>query len=298
MTTTTRLCVASFASLLLVSSLSLPASAQAGPPPDPNAQTYPPQGQPYPQQGYPQQQQQQYPQQGYPPQYPPQPPPGQQQYPQQGYPPQYPPQGQPYPPPSYPPSYGYPAPPPPPQGHRGLLLSGYLGLHGFVGDSGRGLSPGLRLGGMLGFYASPIVSLNAELSIDVLNPNSDSFDPDSTGARVVFSFSPLIHVPAGNIELVIGPKLGFWASAITLSDAGSAFTGLDSISASGYLVGLNAGLFARVGRIGVGGLLSIEGGYPTNICETDNFGNQICGDPAGNQKDADKVISVTGAVLF
>src|SRR6185503_19886832 len=98
----------------------------AAPPsyPDPNQSQYPP----------PQQQQPGLPQ-PYPQQYQPQ----QQPYPQAGYP-------QPYPPPG-----PYQAPPPL-QGHHGLLLVGFLGMHTFQGDTGVGLSPGLRLGGLLGGF--------------------------------------------------------------------------------------------------------------------------------------------------
>ncbi|HET6149527.1 MAG TPA: hypothetical protein VFH68_18465 [Polyangia bacterium] len=309
MTTTHRLCTVGIASslslILLPGAIWAQGTAPAPPPayPDPNQTQYPPpqqqqqqpgQAQPYPQQYPPQSQP--YPQQGYPPQYPQ----AQQPYPQQqGYPQQYPPQPQPqpYPQPGYP-QPGYPQPypgpyqtPPPPQGHHGLLLAGFLGIHAFQGDTGEGLSPGLRLGGLLGFYASPVFSLNGELALDFLNYDNSALNSGATAARVVLAFSPLYHVPTGQVELVVGPKIGFWGTSISFdnSDASASF--------AGYLLGLNAGLFARVGNVSLGGLVSFEAGYPTRICSDDGTG-EICGDPIGAQKDADKVLAVTGAILF
>jgi len=302
MTTTIRMCAASFASLLAFSLMSSAASAQAapqGPSTYPNApqgqypQQPPGQQQPYPQQAYPQQyppQQQPYAQPGYPPQYPP--------AQQPGYPPQYPPQpppGQPYPQQGYPQQYPAPGgyPPPPPQGHHGLLLSGYIGIHSFRGQVGEPFDPGLRLGGLLGVYVNPVASLNGELTIDALNIKS-SFIGNASGARVALSFSPLFHLPAGNLELVLGPKFGVWATAIS-GDYG--FGGTSNVSANGYLLGLNAGLFARLGRMSIGGLASFEAGYVSRVCD-DFSGVQQCGDPIGSEGDADKILSLTGALLF
>jgi hypothetical protein len=308
MTTTLRLGAFSFASLLAASLISHAAWAQTAPPPDqyppqqaPGPQQgYPPQQQPYPQQGYPQQQP--YPQQGYPQQYPPG-----QPYPPQGYPQQYPqqpPPGQPYPqqpypqqgyPQSYPPPGGYPPPPPP--GHRGASLLLYLGPT-FPGDMhafpGAGLSPGFRLGGMLGFYLTPFLSLNGELGFDVLNFSDSSIDNNVTGIRLVAAFSPLFHAPSGNIEFVVGPKLGGWFTAISDNSGTS-----DGVTASGGLLGINAGLFVHLGggRMSLGGLATFETAWTSQICST-FAGAQSCGDAVGTERDADKVFSVTGALLF
>jgi hypothetical protein len=322
--TTNRFGLFCLASLLGTTLMSGVALAQNAPPPqgypDPNAQPqYPPQQQPpqqYPQQpGYPQQQPgyppqdyQQQPQQqqqpGYPPQqYPQQPGYPQQQpgYPQQqpGYPPQQYPQQPGYaPPPGYgtPPGYGPPAgysPPPtyapsPPAGHHGLLLMGYLGIHAFEGAAGDNYGPGLRVGGMLGFYLNPVVSVNGELSIDIMNLKTDTgfYTSDDSAARVVFSFSPLFHLPVNpQMEVVLGPKFGAWVDTFTFSDNSSA-------DISGYLLGLNAGVFVRTGRMSLGGLFSFDDGVPTQICDT----NGLCGTPA--DKTSEKVIAFNGAILF
>jgi hypothetical protein len=311
--TTNRFGLFCLASLLGTTLMSGVAFAQNAPPPqgypDPNAQPqYPPQQQQYPQQpGYPPQQpgyppqdyQQQQP--GYPPQqpgYPPQ---------QPGYPPQqqpgYPPQQPGYPPPAYAPPPGYgpppgyaPAPPPayaPPPGHHGLLGMAYIGINGFAGDTGQGIDPGLRLGGLLGVYVSPMFSLNGELSIDFLNLDSTIYPSNLTGVRASLSIAPLFHLAAGtgNMELVIGPKLGVWDEEF--SDDNSDATA----SISGYLIGLNAGAFARVGRSSLGGLFSFESATPTKQCQNDGFSGDMCisipGSPA-----AEKVFAFTLAALF
>lgn len=313
--TTNRFGLFCLASLLGTTLVSGVAFAQNAPPPqgypDPNAQPqYPPQQQPpqqYPQQpGYPQQQpgyppqdyqQQQQQQPGYPPQ----------QYQQQpGYPPQqpgYPPQQYPQqpgytPPPGYgtAPGYGPPpgyAPPPPyvpPSGHHGLLAMPYLGINGFAGDTGIGVGPGVRVGGLLGFFASPMFSLNGELSIDFMNLDQNYY-PDTTGVRASLSIAPLFHFPAGgNLELVAGPKLGVWDEE--LGDTQSNAT----LSYSGYLVGLNAGLFARAGRMSIGGLFTFESAVPDKSCANDGFNGDVCS--SLSNATSEKVVSFNGALMF
>lgn len=298
MTMTLRLCTAGVASLfglILMQRAILAQPATPPPYPDPNQypqQQQPPQPgqqQPYPQQ-YPPQQQQPYPQQGYPQQYPPQ---QQQPYPQPGYPQQYPPQPQPYPQAGYPQQYppgAYQAPPPP-QGHHGLLLMGFLGIQTFQGDTGEGLSPGLRLGGLLGFYASPVFSLNGELTLDFLNFDDSTVNSGATAVRAVFAFSPLYHVPTGNVELVVGPKFGGWITSISDDNSNA------SASAKGYVLGVNAGAFVHAGNVNVGGLVSFEAAVATSICGDDGFG-EVCRSTVGSEKDADKVLAFTGAILF
>lgn len=302
------------ASLIGITLMSGVAFAQNAPPPqgypDPNAQPqYPQQQQPpqqYPQQpGYPQQQpgyppqdyqqqQQQPPQPGYPPQqpgYPPQ---------QPGYPPQQYPQQPGYaPPPGYgtPPGYGPPAgyaPPPPympPSGHHGLLAMPYLGINGFAGDTGNGVGPGVRIGGLLGFFASPMFSLNGELSIDFMNLDSNLY-PNTSGVRASISIAPLFHLPAGgNLEVVVGPKLGVWDEELSDTSGSNA-----SQSASGYLVGLNAGLFARAGRTWVGGLFTFESATPDKACANDGFSGDSC--VTLTNATSEKVLSFDGALMF
>ena len=275
--TTMRFRAVAFGSLLAATLISNGARAQTAPPtqqyPDPNAQ---------PQYQQPPQQYQQQP--GYPPQqqpYPPQP-----GYPPAGYPP---PPG--YPPPGYPPPPP-PAYPPPPLGHHGLLLSGYIGINAFVGSGGEGIDPGLRLGGLIGFYASPVFSINGELSIDFMNLNNDnSFTSDITAVRAALSLSPLYHMAtSGNFEIVLGPKLGVWDEEY---DDGS---GNKLFSYSGYLVGVNAGGYTRVGNTLLGGLFSFENSVVDKACQPDTFGTDQCG--SVSNVPSHKVLAFNLSALF
>jgi hypothetical protein len=166
----------------------------------------------------------------------------------------------------------------------------YIGVNGFAGDTGQGVDPGLRLGGLLGFYASPMFSLNGELSIDFMNLDSNLF-PDQTGVRASLSIAPLFHFPTGtaNMELVIGPKLGVWDEE--LSDNNSSATA----SFSGYLIGLNAGAFAHVGRTSLGGLFSFESATPNKACTNDGFNGDNCVSFSGA---SEKVLAFNLAALF
>jgi hypothetical protein len=287
-------------SLLLVGSLA-PLAAQAQT--DPNQPYQPQPGYQQPQQGY--QQPQQYPQPGY--QQPQQAYP-QQQYPQQQYqqPQQYPPQG--YAPQGNPPPPGYYAPqpqpaygqqpaytpppvyaPPPsePAYRRGFLWMPYIGLNVPAGDTSDFASTGLRLGGIFGFNVGPFLSLNGELTIDILNIDTSSAG-SATAAEVDFTFSPLFHVSLPQIELVVGPKLGFFGMSSTYSQSGYS----DSTSSgSGLAYGFNAGVFVPLGRIAIGGLLNFTGRSYSSYCQ-----NDICGDVSGGSDD--KFFGFSGALMY
>ena len=294
-------------SLLLAGALA-PLTAQAQPAPDQQYQPPPGYQQPpqYPQQpgyqqpqGYPdqpgyQQPQQQYPQQGYP----------QQQYPQQGYPQQqtypqaqsYPPQGNPPPPGYYAPQPAYSQPtyaPPPryaepagPPYRVGFLWMPYLGVNVPTGKGSDGYGPGLRLGGLFGFNLPPFLSLNGELTIDILNP--DTSGVDVTEVMVDFTFSPLFHFRIPQVEFVVGPKFGYFAYDLSYSANGSAST---DESGSGYAYGFNAGVFVPLGRIAIGGLFNFTGRHFNSYCA-----ESTCFDVTGGS-DA-KILGFSGALLY
>ena len=261
-------------------------SAQDQPPSQPGYQQ--PGAQPGYQQPQPYPQPQQYPQQYQQPQpYPQQP----QQYQQpQPYPQPYP-QAQPYPQPYpqqgyYPRQPGYPPPtPPPPPRHRGFLLLPYLGVNIPVGDAAEGTSAGFRLGGLLGFYVAPILSLNGELNIDVINVDTDA---DVTTAILDWCFSPLFHFGPPRAEFVVGPKLGFFTEASSYSYGGQDY----SSSAYGTAYGFNAGLFFALGRISIGGLLNYTAHSYSHVCDYDDSCYDVDGGPDF------KVFGLTGALLF
>jgi hypothetical protein len=223
-------------------------------------QGYPPPGYQQPQPGYqqpPQQYPQQYPQQGYP----------QQGYPQQANPP---PPGYYAPPPGYgqqpgyapPPAY---APPPGPAYRRGFLWMPYLGVNIPVGSTSDGYSTGLRLGGIFGFNVNQFLSLNGELTIDILNADSPA-GVSTSAAEVDFTFSPFFHFDIPGLEFVVGPKLGFFGFSATQSQSGYSDV---TASGSGLAYGVNAGVFIPLGRIAIGGLLNYTGRHfsESNSCE-------------------------------
>lgn len=277
-----------------------PPSAYPQQPPAP--QPYAPaQGDPAQPQGYPPQYQQPqgYPQyqqpQGYP-QYPAQPQ-GYPQYPQQpeGYPQPQPPQG--YPPPGYyPPPASYPAAPvasaPAPR-HRGFMALPYLGLNFPVGDAGDGYSTGFRLGGLMGGYIGPHFSINGEMSIDILNIDTPS-GYDATEVLVGLTLSPLFHFGPPRVDFVVGPRLGYFVDAASLSASGSSSSDL-SYTITGLAYGLNAGAFFQVGRMWVGGLLTFTAHSASEICVDDGSGEE-CGDVEGGEDF--KVLTLNGAILF
>jgi hypothetical protein len=261
------------------------AVAQTSPPPaDPNA---PPPGYQAPPPGY-----QQQPPPG---QYQQQPPPGQyQQQPPPGYYQQPPPPGYYQQPPTayQPPPGGYAAPPPPP-GKHGFLALLYTGFETHTGDTGRGLGPGFIIGGIMGGRINPNFSINGELRFDVLNPNNVSAGSDVTALELDLAVSPLFHVPLGNAEFVVGPKLGIFAAAQNTTYGGVDY-GTDS--ASGYVVGVNSGFFFDVSRaVALGGMLSLSIRDPNRVCFTPAGGSESCIE--GNWA-SEKVIGFHGGVLF
>jgi hypothetical protein len=281
-----------------------PASAPRAPggyPPAPQAQHpgygYPPQqaqqpGYSYPPagysappaNGYPAQQYpaQQYPVQQYPAQqYPAQQYPTQQPYPTQPYSSQ-----QPYPGQQYP--YGYQ--PPPPRRSRVLVLP-FIGLHSFVGNGADHRSVGASAGGLLGFRFSPVFSFAGELSVDVLNLH-DSPD-NASGVAFVMALVPQFHIVSPSFEIILGPKIGLW------------FEGIDSTynsqrvsdTASGLVVGLNAGIFFPVGRrLSLGGLLTLDLRPFNRKCADTDTTNEIC--TSSDLPDALKLWGLAGALLF
>jgi hypothetical protein len=292
---------------LLLSSLSISGVAFAqgavAPPPDPQQPPagYPPapgsdpQQQPgYPQQGYPQQQPG-YPQQGYPQQQPGYPQQGypQQQpgYPQQGYPQQgYPQQG--YPQQGYP-QQGYPQQAPPPPLKSPFLKIGYIGAVIPVGQSSDHDGVGFRIGTILGVRLAPQFSLNGELTLDIDNPKNTTPGANAGEAEFDLALSPLFHLPIGNMELVVGPKLGFYADSLTESGGGATAT----FTNTGWVAGVNAGAFASLsGGTSIGALVSFVSRKATEACASGTGVPEQCSTDISGPSY--KALGITGAILF
>ena len=62
-------------------------------------------------------------------------------------------------------------------------------------------------------------SINGELTIDFLNPKNVPSSSDVTELELDIAISPLFHVQTGNVELVVGPKLGTAGPALSTTEA-------------------------------------------------------------------------------
>ena len=175
------------------------------------------------------------------------------------------PEATPQPPPAYPPppaTEPQDAPPARPATRRGLLFLPYVGSGSLVGADSDRYSTGLRMGALLGGHMGPLFSINGELSVDIMSPNTGGY-PDLRlypGLKITERFfdltlSPLVHFGIPHVEFVAGPKIGAFAwTASTIYPAVSAdFTGY------GLVYGFTAGAFFPIGRIAIGGILSFTG---------------------------------------
>jgi hypothetical protein len=275
---------------LLLSSVLSPPTANAQTTPEPQAPAQPGYQEP-PQQGYPAQN---YPQQGSP-----QP----QAYPPaQGYPPAAPPPGYYAPAPGYAqqPGYAQPAPiyapraPAVPAFRRGFLAIPFIGFHSVQGDYGKGYDAGLSLGALLGGHINEQISLNGELAFHFMSlKNAPS---GYSEAMFDIAFSPLFHIPSGNLEIVMGPKLGgFGYSTSTYYD--SYYGGDVAYGAKGVAYGINFGIFGAIGNTALGGMFSYTGRSISSVCATPAGGSENCVDAPSGLDDI-QTISITGALLY
>jgi hypothetical protein len=216
-------------------------------------------------------------------------------YSPQPYPPAYPPPAYPYQ--GYPPpgSYGYAAPPLHPRvpRRRTFELIPYLGLQSYRGEGGAHLGPGTRLGGLIGLRVGDNVWINGELTIDSLStrnlPDGDSYDEYDFAA----SLSPLVFVPAGDVQLAFGPKLGAWAASYNQS---SFARGDGNGSYSGFDLGVNGAAFFQVGRkLWLGGLASFDLRTYRSSCFTAFAGIEGC---SSTLPAADKVVAISALLMF
>jgi hypothetical protein len=238
-----------------------------------------------------------YPAPGYPPpgSYPPPayyPPPG--SYPPPAY---YPPPGS-YPAPAYPPPGTYPGVygrPPPRPSSRFFQLIPHIGVHSFQGQGGAILGPGVRVGGLVGLRVSDHLTINGELTFDVVNANhlpaQDTFYSETD---VTVGLSPLVNFPVGGIELAFGPKFGGWAAdysqtSLARGDGDGSYTGFD--------FGANGAAFVQVGRkLWLGGLLAFDLRTYGGSCFRPFSGVERCS--STNLPTSDKVVSLSALLMF
>src|SRR5215831_12410265 len=113
----------------------------------------------------------------------------------------------------------------------------YVGVSSFQGSTGKDLNPGFRAGGLGGLHINEMFSVNGELTLDLLNFSGGG---DHSGQELDLALSPFVHVPASNIELVFGPKVGAWFGANKTSVSAPGMTITTKESVRGWLIGLNA----------------------------------------------------------
>lgn len=166
-----------------------------------------------------------------------------------------------------------------PSTRHGLLVLPYLGIHSYQNADMAGYSPGARFGALFGGRASHWLSLNGELTVDVSDiPHGGGSSNFNEGSEYYLdlALSPLVHLVRGPVELVAGPKLGFFRAETSFSGSTSGVSG-ESTSLTGITAGFNAGAFVPVsGLVEIGGLLSIEARDAREYCVTPSGGAQTC----------------------
>jgi hypothetical protein len=174
-----------------------------------------------------------------------------------------------------------PAAPQPDRVREGALFLPFIGLHSFQDSNDKGVDPGLRVGTFIGGFVNNTLSLNGLAELDILNPNSNgsSAGADVSGQFLGVSFNPLLHVGNGNVEFVIGPKLGGWIEwvHVNINDTvGGVSESLDG-TAEGWTLGGNMGLFIPASQsVLVGALLSLEYRDPLHACASSSAGASMC----------------------
>ena len=104
-----------------------------------------------------------------------------------------------------------------------------------------------------------------------------------------FAFSPLYHLALPQLEIVVGPKLGFFGASSSVDYGGSTYTG----SGSGVAYGLNAGVFFPLGNIAIGGLLNVTVRSFSSCDNTNSNSSDYC--ITGPDQ---KTLGFSGAMIF
>jgi hypothetical protein len=153
---------------------------------------------------------------------------------------------------------------------------------------------GVRAGTFLGYRVLRFLSLNAEMTIDLLHVNG----PDNPGhhaseAIVDFTLSPLVHFEPGHSVVVIGPRLGAFRGNSSAGYDGNE----EAYHGSGWSYGMTLGVFFPVETVAVGVLLNYTGHRWRTLCESDSHTRQIdvCDIPS---RSGHRILGVAAAMLF
>jgi hypothetical protein len=134
-------------------------------------------------------------------------------------------------------------------------------------------------------------SANAEIIGDVINIDTPvgASASEYIGAVTV---SPLFHFPTPGLDLVLGPKLGFWVLTASAADS---YQSID-LTVRGWTLGLNFGMFFPVtDTTSLGMLLSYATLEPTHGCITRRGYGEVCG--TADLTDA-QLLGLSFAALF
>jgi hypothetical protein len=175
----------------------------------------------------------------------------------------------------------------------GVLIVPFVGLHSFQNDDAKNLDAGLRVGVLVGGRINEMLSIGGQAALDVVNPKNVPSGEDVTAWQLHVALSPLLHAQTGPIEIVLGPKLGFFFLHEDIS--GSLGSGSESIH--GWLYGANLGAFAAANaKVSIGGLLSFDFEKATEACFTVSGQAEMCS--SSGLDNTAKVLGVALAALF
>jgi hypothetical protein len=181
---------------------------------------------------------------------------------------------------------------PPHRKKRGFLALPYAGVHSYQHSEATGHGPGLRIGMLVGGRVNDAVSLNAETTYDRSNVSiQGASDLSYTTHEWVLDtvFSPLFRLPAGSLELVLGPKFGLFII--------SSQTPTSMAQVLGYTLGANVGLFMPVSpATSFGALLSLGLRQAIQQCPTLAGTSVSCG--AVNTDGFAQVVGLSAAAMF
>jgi len=114
----------------------------------------------------------------------------------------------------------------------------FLGMNSIAGDAGKGYGVGFRFGSLFGGRFAKNWSVNGEIVLDFLNPNSTP-GLDRSAWNGDFAVAPLYHYPLAQVELVAGPSLGTFLRLERRKDSSMS----ETLWAYGWTIGANAGAF-------------------------------------------------------
>jgi hypothetical protein len=146
----------------------------------------------------------------------------------------------------------------------------FLGMNSIAGDAGKGYSVGFRFGSLFGGRFAQNWSVNGEIVLDVLNPDSMP-GLDLSGWNGDIALAPLYHYPLAQVELVAGPTVGTFFRLGRLKNSSMS----ETLWAYGWTIGANAGAFVPLrDRKALGVLFNLILHEPLKSCV--DAGMEIC----------------------